>query len=496
MSLLTPYFKRYAARVSVGFLMLMAVDFLQLVVPRIIKDAVDDLQKGSATSAGLMRYGLYIVLLALLIGLMRFVWRNMLLGFSRLVETHLRDRLFGHILTLDRSFYQRVTAGEIMALATNDLSSVQLASGMGLVAFVDAVFMGFAAVAFMAYINPTLATVAVLPMPVLALLTRMLASKLHSRFKKVQEQFSAMTEFARSAFSSIRLLKAYNQEISQAQRFNDMGEIYVRDNLRVAAIYGTLFPISGLIANVSMLLILFFGGRMTIHGIITAGDFVAFISYLFLMTWPMMAMGWVADLFQRGATSLGRIQELLEQKPDLQDSAKERNTDFALKGDIHINNLSFTYPGQRETDTSQDQPRYSIGPFSGNCRENRSGQDHTLPSDRQVVPLGRPFHFVRWHGCERSPAGNGSRSDRIRAPGRGAVFRYDRFQHLSGQARCDQGGNRESGSFCCDSRRDCRHAAGIRDANRGAGCETVGRATPACGHSEGAAPGSAHPDHR
>ncbi|MCE5244213.1 MAG: ABC transporter ATP-binding protein [Syntrophobacteraceae bacterium] len=347
--MLKPCFKRYAPRVVFGFLMLMAVDFIQLVVPRIIKNAVDDLQHGTATFEGLVRYGVYIVLLALGIAVMRLLWRNLLLGFSRLVEMHLRNRMFAHILTLDRSFYQRVTAGEIMALATNDLSSVQLACGMGLVAFVDAVFMGFAAIAFMAYINPMLTTVAILPMPILALLTRLLASRVHTRFKKVQEQFSSITEFARSAFTSIRLLKAYNQEEVQTDRFNAMGETYVRNNLKLAYIYGTLFPISGLIGNVSMLLILYFGGKMTISGIITAGDFVAFISYLFLMTWPMMAMGWVADLFQRGVTSLGRINALLEEKPALWDppALPEAAAASTLKGNILLRNLSFTYPGQR-----------------------------------------------------------------------------------------------------------------------------------------------------
>ena len=364
-ALLTPYFKRYAPRVLIGFLMLIAVDFFQLLVPRFIKGAVDDLQRGTATSMGLLRYGAYIVLLAVSIAFMRLLWRNLLLGFSRLVEMHLRNRMFSHILTLDKSFYQRVTAGEIMALATNDLSSVQLACGMGLVAFVDAVFMGLAAIAFMAYIHPGLTAIAVVPMPILALLTRYLASKLHSRFKKVQEQFSALTEYARSTFSSIRLLKAYNQEDSQTEHFNKMGEIYVRNNIRLASVYGTLFPISGLIGNVSMLLILFFGGRMTIHGIITAGDFVAFINYLFLMTWPMMAMGWVADLFQRGVTSLGRIGALLEEKPDLGDPPAGRYTDVALRGDILLKDLSFNYPDQREPTLRKINLDIKAGQFIG-----------------------------------------------------------------------------------------------------------------------------------
>lgn len=342
---IVPYLKRYILRILFGFLALVSVDFLQLWIPRIIKRAVDDLQRGVATSRGLLIYGGYIVLIALAIAVLRFVWRKLLLGFSRLLEMHLRNRMISHILTLDRAFFQRRTTGEVMALATNDLSSVQLATGMGLVAAVDALFMGMAAVGFMGYINIRLTLIALAPMPLLAVFTRFLSSRLHRRFKRVQEQFSTLTEYVRSTFSSIRLIKAYNQEKSQADRFNDLGEIYVRNNLRLAAIYGTLFPLSGLIGNLSLLLIIFFGGQMTIRGVITTGDFVAFITYLFMMTWPMMALGWVSDLFQRGVTSLDRINALLLERPRLEAPEKE-STVVPVQGGIHIRGLSFAYPNQ------------------------------------------------------------------------------------------------------------------------------------------------------
>lgn len=316
-AMLFHYMKRHRLRVAAGFLALIIVDFMQLLIPRVIKTAVDALQEGRATPQLLLHYGAVIMALAVFIAALRYVWRVLLLGFSRLVETDLREHLFSHILSLDRTFFGRRTTGEIMALATNDLSSVQLATGMGLVAAVDALFMGVTAMAFMAYIHPVLTAIALAPMPILALLTRLLAARLHRRFKRVQEQFSTMTEFVRAAFTSIRLIKAYNQEASQSRLFKGMSEAYIRDNLRLAAIYGTLFPIAGFIASVSLLLVLFFGGRLTLSGAITVGDFVAFISYLNLMTWPMMALGWVADLFQRGTTSLGRIRELLEERPEL-----------------------------------------------------------------------------------------------------------------------------------------------------------------------------------
>jgi ATP-binding cassette, subfamily B, multidrug efflux pump len=346
-SLIKPYLRRYALRIVMGFIALIAVDFLQLWIPRIIKNAVDDLQQGIATSSGLITYGGYIVLIALAIAMLRFVWRELLLGFSRLLEMHLRNRMMSHVLTLDRAFFQRRTTGDIMALTTNDLSAVQLATGMGLVAAVDALFMGLAAIGFMAYIDWRLTLIAMAPMPFLAVFTRFLASRLHRRFKSVQEQFSTLTEFVRSSFSSIRLVKAYNQEGPQSARFNQLGEAYVRNNLRLAMVNGTLFPLSGMIGNLSLLLVVYFGGRMAIDGAITVGDFVAFITYLFMMTWPMMALGWVADLFQRGVTSLDRINALLLERPGLIAPVKG-TTAVAIKGGISIRNLSFAYPYQKQ----------------------------------------------------------------------------------------------------------------------------------------------------
>lgn len=406
--LIVPYFRRYALRLGVGFFTLIAVDFMQLWIPRIIKLAVDALQQGSATPSGLLTHAAAIALLAVLIAAMRYAWRTLLLGFSRLLEADLRNRLFSHILTLDKTFFQRRSTGDLMALATNDLSAVQLAGGMGLVAAVDAVFMGLAALAFMVYIHPTLTLIAIAPMPLLALLTRFLSARLHLRFKKVQEQFSLMTEFVRSTFSSIRLIKSNNQETPQSERFNRLGETYVQDNLRLAAVYGTLFPVSGLVSNASMLLVLFFGGRMTVHGVITAGDFVAFISYLHLITWPMMALGWVADLFQRGVTSLGRLQSLFHEEPYLKDFLGVTTLPIQ-KGGICARNLSFGYPGQQRSLALREiDLDVSPGTFLGIVGRTGSGkttlchllarfypvEDHTLLFDGQDVNT-LPLHAVR-----------------------------------------------------------------------------------------------------
>ncbi len=373
LGLITPYFRRHAWRIILGFLALMAVDLFQLLVPRIIKSAVDSLEHGAATSSSLLRQAGLVMLLALLIGALRYWWRVLLLGFSRLVESDLRNRFFSHLLILDRPFFQRVTTGDIMAHATNDLSSVQLACGMGVVAAVDAVFMGLAAVGFMLYIHPGLTALALAPMPLLAILTRILSSRLHQRFKAVQEQFSVLTEFVRSSFSNIRLIKAYNQEGPQAGRFDALGEAYVQNNIRLAMIYGTLFPVSILIGNLSLLLVLFLGGRMTIAGAITTGDFVAFISYLYLISWPMMALGWVSDLFQRGVTSLSRIQALLHEKPSFAAPDAPLPTPIQ-QGSIRIQDLSFSFPSQDEPVLKQVHLEIKPGLFLGIVGRTGSGK--------------------------------------------------------------------------------------------------------------------------
>jgi len=394
--LILPYFRRHYARLLGGFFALIVVDVLQLYIPRVVKWTVDAIQNGTASPGRLLGYGMSIVGIALIIALFRFVWRQLILGFSRILETDLRKRMFSHVLTLDKTFFQKTTTGEVMALATNDLSSVQLASGMGVVASVDAVFMGLAAIGFMLYIHPLLTVIAISPMPVLAVLTRLLSSRLHKRFKKVQEQFSIMTEFVRSTISSIRLVKAYNQEQSQIGRFQDLGETYVRSNVRLSVVYGALFPISGFIGNASMLLVLVFGGRLTINGTITAGDFVAFMSYLFLMTWPMMAMGWVADLFQRGMTSLSRIHALLKEEPCLSESANAVEYPVT-KGDVLLNDLTFSYPGHVEPSLVNLESEFRPGELVGIVGRTGAGKTTLCNVLARLYPVedGRLFYDGR-----------------------------------------------------------------------------------------------------
>jgi ATP-binding cassette subfamily B multidrug efflux pump len=340
--ILKSYFAERKAIIAVGLFSLLLVDVLQLLIPRIIKWAVDDLTIGIVTAPGLLRYAFYIVGIALLIGLFRFVWRRCLLGTSRRIEEGLRNRLFSHIQTLSLAYFDQTKTGDLMARSTNDIQSVRMAVGMGMVALMDAVVLGIATIGFMLYINVTLTLFALLPMPIIVFFTRVLSRRMHRRYKEVQASFSDMTEVARECFAGIRVIKAYNREAMKAKRLSDVSRDYLAKNLRLVRLTGLLSPGMMFFSSMSVAIVLYLGGRQTITFTITPGDFVAFISYLGLLTWPMMAMGWVVNLIQRGAASLDRINAVLETKPHVL-SPKEPCTAETLKGDIVFDEVSFRY---------------------------------------------------------------------------------------------------------------------------------------------------------
>ncbi len=341
-TLIRPVFIKYAKRLALGFAALVGVDFLQLIIPRLLKVAVDALADGTATEKTLITVSCLILAAAVGAALLRFSWRYLIIGFSRLLERDIRNRIYAHVLIMDQPFYEKRTTGDIMAHISNDLQAIQMACGIGLVSAIDALVMSVAAISFMLYIHPQLTLLALLPMPFLAICTRILTGKLHHRFNVVQEQFSLMTEFVRSTLVSIRLVKAYTMENLQKKEFGKLGEKYVHSNIRVAVIHGLLFPVAAMVGNLGMLLVLYYGGKFVIEGKITIGDFVAFVTYLYMLVWPMMAIGWVANLTQRGLTSLKRIYKLVTSVPQLTDIEPDSGERIA-KPSFLLKDLSFSY---------------------------------------------------------------------------------------------------------------------------------------------------------
>ena len=342
--ILLPYFRQNLSIIAMGVGSLLLVDFLQLLIPRVIKLAVDDLTRYQASSSRLLVYAGMVLALALGIVVFRFVWRRCLFGHSRRVEEALRNRLFEHLQTLPLSYFDRANTGDLMAHATNDIQAVQLATGMGLVALTDTLVLGTAAIGFMLYINPRLTLIALLPMPFIALFARSISKIFYERFREVQASFSRLTERARENLAGIRAIKAYTQEEAEVSRFDQTGREYIAENLSMVKIGGLFSPMSLLFTNLSMALILVVGGKLTILNTISTGDFVAFNSYLLILTWPMMALGWMINLFQRGSASLGRIRTILDTPGEMDDGIiKQPLTQGAIEG----RGISFTYPGSK-----------------------------------------------------------------------------------------------------------------------------------------------------
>ena len=309
--------------IAAGVACLVVVDFLQLWIPRVVKWAVDELTS-SGRGADLGRYALQILALAVGIGVFRYVWRRCLIGTSRQVERGLRRQLFDHLQRLEPAYFDHHATGDLMAHATNDINHVRMATGMGMVALTDALVLGTAAIGFMLYINVRLTLMVLLPMPMIVLGTRLFSRQMHRRYQRVQAAFAGLTETVREHFAGIRVVKAYTMVQAAAARIEVASGDYVERNLSLVRITGAFFPMMVLFSNLSLALVLFLGGRAAAAGTITAGDFVAFISYIGLITWPMMALGWVMNLIQRGKASLERLAAIFNTAPAIADSPQAR----------------------------------------------------------------------------------------------------------------------------------------------------------------------------
>lgn len=341
-ALIKSYFKENRWKIAIGLLSLIIVDVLQLFIPRIIKWTVDGLTALQIDLGQLLIYAIYMAVIAVSIGAFRYVWRRCLLGTSRRVEEGLRNRLFAHIQILSASYFDRTQTGDLMAHATNDIQQVRMATGMGMVALNDAIVLGAASIGFMLYINVTLTLFVLIPMPLITICARFFSKKMHHRYQSVQATFSDLTEVIRERFAGIRIIKAHNRTARETARVEAVSKEYIKENLGLVKIVGSFFPLMLLFTNLSLAIVLYLGGRQTIAMTITPGDFVAFIAYLGLLTWPMMALGWVTNLIQRGRASLDRINRILETRPEIK-NRKHAVRLGQLQGRIVFKEVDFAY---------------------------------------------------------------------------------------------------------------------------------------------------------
>ena len=330
-------------RILIGLFALLIVDILQLFIPRVVKYAIDDLTSGVISPHQLFLYGIEVLILSTGIGGFRYVWRYLLLGAARGVEKALRDRLFQHLQTLSFSYFSRTKVGDLMAHATNDIEAVRMSIALGIVFVLDTIILGVSTIFFMIYIHPLLTLYAILPMPLITVITLLFSRVIHQRFEVLQKTFATLTERVRESIAGIRVVKAYVQEEAERNKLSWLSQDYIQKNISVTKVWGMFFPLILFFSNLSMAIVLYLGGKLTIFQSISTGDFVAFMSYLGILTWPMMALGWAINVIQRGSASMGRLNRLFEEVPEISDSPKAIWSG-SLKGRIEMRGLSFS-PG-------------------------------------------------------------------------------------------------------------------------------------------------------
>lgn len=378
---LKTYFIENRVALIIGLSSLLFVDALQLFIPRIIKKAIDTLTIGQASSGLLIKYALIIVGIAITMAIFRYIWRYFVFGHSRKVEKALRNRIYDHLQILSLSFYWRTKTGDLMARAVNDIDAVRMAAGMGLVAMTDGIVLGLATIAFMLYIDIKLTLISLIPTPFIFYFTFIITRRMGREFKQVQQTFSELTEAVREVLSGIRVIKAYNRQRWGYVKVKDKGEKYIANNLDLATTLAIFFPMMTLFTNLGLAVVIWIGGRLTILGSITTGDFVAFISYLNLLTWPMMALGWVTNLIQRGSASMRRINGILDEVPEI--TSKTINPFRGdIQGKVCLKHVTFCYPQEEDPALRDINLRIKAGQTAAVVGGVGSGKSTIL----QIIP--------------------------------------------------------------------------------------------------------------
>ncbi|MDD3578429.1 MAG: ABC transporter ATP-binding protein [Candidatus Cloacimonetes bacterium] len=337
-----PYLKKSYAQIGGGIAMLILVDVVQLAMPKVMQFAIDSIQNRTIDERGLVWVGLLICALAIAVMVLRFFWRILIIGNSHRIEKSLRQDFYNHLLKLSQNYFNHSKTGDLMAYATNDLNAVRMLFGMGLIAAMDIVFMTIASFSFMISIDFRLTLLAIIPMPILSITIAYFGKKMHKRFALVQASFASMSGKIQESISGIRIVKAFNQEQAELKKVDEVSLDFVNQNISMAKIAGFFHPFQGFVIACSMIITLYFGGRSAIRGDITIGGFIAFFQYLGMLVWPMIAIGWIVDMYQRGTASLNRLNEIFAIKPEIDDS--QANPEITgLSGKITVKDLRFRY---------------------------------------------------------------------------------------------------------------------------------------------------------
>jgi ATP-binding cassette, subfamily B, multidrug efflux pump len=341
---LGPYLRRYRTQVVIGLLFVIGSSAVASIIPKLIEIAIDDMRQGT-TREQIWRIAGIMLAVALFAGWLRYEMREILNGVSRRVEYDLRNDLFRHLETLDASYFGQTRTGDIMARLTNDLSAVRMAAGPAIMYLVQTTSGGLFSLGFMLHISPALTGIALLPMALLPMLMVRFGRIIHQRFEAVQDHFSTMTTHAQENFSGTRIIRAYGQEPAELDRFGVLNDEYLRRNMHLVRLNGAMNPAFGLLAGLAAVIVIGLGGGLAIRGTISVGKFVSFGLYLGSLTWPLIALGWVINLFERGAASMTRLMDIFRARPRIASAAEPRQLPTAAQGrTIEFRNVSFAYP--------------------------------------------------------------------------------------------------------------------------------------------------------
>ncbi|MCH7549370.1 MAG: ABC transporter ATP-binding protein, partial [Candidatus Krumholzibacteriota bacterium] len=338
------YLRRYRGGLALGGACLVVTDILLLVNPWILKVTIDELH-GGLTRGQLARYAALLVLVTLLSGIFRFLMRRIMIGISRKIEVDIRSDFFSHLQTLSPAFYQRRRTGDLMALATNDLNAVRMLVGPGVMYSLNTLVVASSTTVLMLILSWKLTIAALLPMGILIFAVYRGMKVIHRLFEIVQQRFAAINSRAQENLSGIRVVKAYAREDYEIEEFQALSEEYVDRNMELYRVQSLLHPMLTAIAGLAVMSMLLVGGRLIIDGAITLGTFVAFSGYLTMLVWPMIAIGWVMNITERGLASMQRINEVMSVHPLITDPVFAENRAPVEDYSIRFENVSFSYNG-------------------------------------------------------------------------------------------------------------------------------------------------------
>jgi ATP-binding cassette subfamily B protein len=387
-----PYLRKYAWRYCVGFLFLMAVDGVQLAIPQIVKRAVDLIATGAFELKDVGSLCLLIALVALFISSGRFVWRVMIFGSARRVESELREALFRHLLSLSSSFYQENKTGDLMARATNDVSQVRQSAGMGFVSFIDGVFMSVSILVIIFMQSPKVALLTVIPLPAITILIIAMGGFLSKRFERVQAAYSKLSDLIQESVSGIRIIKAFVREERFKWQFAEANDDYREANMVLVRVFGFFFPLVSFLAGVTMLILIGVGGKAAIDNEFSAGDLVSMLAYLEMLIWPMLGAGFTVNILQRGAASLKRVNQILDSVPDIRSPASP--LPGKPEGRIELRGLSYSYPGAARPALSGVSLTVEKGETLGILGRTGSGKSTLLKILPRLLDPGPGMVFI------------------------------------------------------------------------------------------------------